>query len=216
MQPIRPMSRRDYVRIATASLLSTSNLMGQGPTARQNSSKIHFAQLGKPVRLTESGGDTWIAAWADDGDLYVTSDDTSGFRHACGSNLAINRVTGAMPPELHGETVNCMEEYGGGSETRKEDGGMWKACGVTCGDRVLYMAVSRQLTSPTEPNRTWEGRYAPYPIQETWDSSIVKSVDHGKTWSPMPRSGRAMFPGRMFSTLSSCNMGKMGRAIGMR
>lgn len=205
------MTRRDCLRMAAASSLAFGKSVAQVESGRPTSSKIRFAHLGKPVQLAGSGGDTWIAAWADDGELYVTSDDTSGFRNACNSNLAINRVTGAMPPNLHGETVNCMKEYGGGSETRKEDGGMWKACGITCVDGVLYMAVSRQLTSPTEPNRTWEGRYAPYPIQETWDSSIVKSADHGKTWSSMPQLGHSMFPGRTFSTPFFVQYGKDGQ-----
>jgi hypothetical protein len=164
---------------------------------------IRSARLGAPIRLAGSGGDTWIAAWADDDNLYVTSDDSSGFNNACGksaSNLAVNRVDGTMPPQLRGETVNCMKEYGRGSETKQEDGGMWKACGITCVDGVLYMGVSRQLTCPTEPNFTWEGRYSPFPIQETWDSSIISSSDHGKTWSPMPEIGHPMFPGRTFST----------------
>lgn len=164
---------------------------------------IRSARLGTPIRLAGGGGDTWIAAWADDDNLYVTSDDTGGFNNACGksaSNLAVNRVTGIMPPQLRGETVNCMKEYGRGSETKQEDGGMWKACGITCVDGVLYMGVSRQLTCPTEPNFTWEGRYSPFPIQETWDSSIISSSDHGKTWSSMPEIGHSMFPGRTFST----------------
>jgi len=152
------MTRRDL-------LLTTAFAASVEPrTTSRESAKplIRSARLGTPIRLAGGGGDTWIAAWADDDNLYVTSDDTSGFDKACGksaSNLAVNRVSGSMPPQLRGETVNCMKEYGRGSETKKEDGGMWKACGITCVDGVLYMGVSRQLTCPTEPNFTWEGRY---------------------------------------------------------
>jgi len=135
-----------------------------GTTSDQSTKPlIRSARLGAPTKLAGSGGDTWIAAWADDDTLYVTSDDTSGFDNACGksaSNLAVNRVSGSMPPQLRGETVNCMKEYGLGSETKREDGGMWKACGITCVDGILYMGVSRQLTCPTEPNFTWGGAIA--------------------------------------------------------
>ena len=173
---------------------------------------IRSALLGKAVKLPGSGGDTWVAAWADDDELYVSSDDTAGFNDACSSNLAINRITGVTPPQLHGKTVNCMTEYGTGSETRREDGAMWKACGITCVDGVLYLAVSRHLTCPTEPNNTWEGRYAPFPIQETWDASIIKSTDRGLTWSPAPKLGQAMFPGRSFSTPFFVQYGRNGSA----
>jgi hypothetical protein len=168
-------------------------------------------RLGAASRLPNSGGDLWTATWADDDNLYSASDDTSGFGGACNSNLAVNRITGSAPPDLHGVTVNCMKEYGGGSETQKEDGGMWKACGLTCVDGVLYLSVSRQLTCPTEPNGTWEGRSSPFPIQETWDASIVKSTDHGRTWSLAPKLRQAMFPGRSFSTPFFVQYGKNGQ-----
>jgi hypothetical protein len=85
---------------------------------------------------------------------------------------------------------------------------MWKACGITCVDGVLYMGVSRQLTCPTEPKLTWQGRYSPFPIQETWDSSIISSPDHGRTWSSAPELGHSMFPGRTFSTPFFVQYGK--------
>lgn len=175
--------------------------------------RIRAAHLGEPVQRVKSSGDLWTATWADDGDLYVASDDTSAFDGACSSNLAVSRLAGDRPPDLRGVTVNCMKEYGGGSETRREDGGMWKACGLTCINGVLYMAVSRQLTCPTEPDGKWEGRWSPFWIQETWDASIIKSTDHGKTWSAMPRLGHAMFPGRTFSTPFFVQYGRDGQGV---
>jgi hypothetical protein len=205
------MTRRDLLLTAAAATTELSF----GRSSHVNAKPlIRSARLGTPIRLAGSGGDTWIAAWADDDFLYVTSDDTSGLDNACGktgSNLAVNRISGAMPPHLRGETVNCMKEYGRGSETNRKDGGMWKACGIACVDGVLYMGVSRQLTCPTEPNLTWEGRYSPFPIQETWDSSIISSSDHGKTWSSMPQLGHAMFPGRAFSTPFFVQYGRDGK-----
>ena len=126
------MTRRDL--LLTTAYAANVGLSG---TTSLGSAKplIRSARLGKPIKLAGSAGDTWIAAWADDDSLYVTSDDTSGFQTACGksaSNLAVNRISGPTISQLRGETVNCMREYGSGSETRKEDGGMWKACGITC------------------------------------------------------------------------------------
>jgi len=203
-------TRRDFLLAAgeaAGALALPAFSLSQAASPR---SRILSAHLGEPVQCPNSGGDLWTATWADDGELYVASDDTTAFDGACSSNLAVNRLTGEAPPNLRGATVNCMKEYGGGSESRREDGGMWKACGLTCVDGVLYMSVSRHLTCPTEPNRTWEGYYSPFWIQETWDASIVKSDDHGRTWSRMPELGRAMFPGRAFSTPFFVQYGKDG------
>jgi len=205
------LTRRHFLAVAGAGAAGLG--LAGGPTSKgaQGKTRVLKVHLGKATRCPESGGDLWTATWADDDNLYVASDDTSGFNGACGSNLAVNRISGRMPPDLHGVTINCMKEFGGGSETRVEDGGMWKACGLTCVDGVLYMSVSRHLTAPTEPNGAWEGRSSPFWIQETWDASIIKSTDHGKTWSAIPQLGHAMFPGRVFSTPFFVQYGKDGQ-----
>jgi len=205
------LTRRAF--LSAAGMGTTALTMVASAQAKAGSPKmrIRAAHLGEPVQCPKSSGDLWTATWADEGDLYVASDDTSAFDGACSSNLAISRVMGDVPADLHGITINCMKEYGGGSETRREDGGMWKACGLTCVDGVLYMSVSRHLTCPTEPNGKWEGRWSPFWIQETWDSSIIKSADHGKTWSPTPQLGHATFPGRAFSTPFFVQYGKDGQ-----
>jgi len=194
------ISRRDLIKaagVAAGALAFPSLTAPRTPSLRN---QIVGARLGEPIQCPSSAGDLWTATWADDGDLYAASDDTTAFGAACDSNLAFSRLVGETPAELQGTTVNCMAEYGKGSENRREDGGMWKAVGLTSIDGVLYMSASRHLTCPTEPDRTWEGRYSPFWIQETWDASIIKSSDHGKSWSHMPELDHAMFPGRSFST----------------
>jgi len=211
-------TRRDFLcavgAAGTGVALRTLVGSAQANTPKPNSGIIK-ASLGDAILVPDSVGDTWSAAWADDDELYASSDDTTGFNGACQSNLAISRLTGDAPAALRGATVNCMKEFGGESEIRREDGGMWKACRLTCVDGVLYMAVSRHLVCPTEPAPVptgyWEGRYSPFWIQEAWDASIIKSSDHGKTWSAGPRLGHAMFPGRGFSTPFFVQYGKDGR-----
>lgn len=152
---------------------------------------IRGARLSDPICYRKSFGDVWATTWAADGDLYVVSDDTRGFDDACGpqgSNLAISRISG-QAPNLHGETINTMREYGHHGQFLDDDG-MWKANGLTCIDGVLYLSISRH-SHPRRP---------PFFIQQTWDASIIKSEDMGKTWSAMPRLGGAMFPGPTFST----------------
>jgi hypothetical protein len=42
----------------------------------------------KPIVLANSHGDTWVAAWAADGNVYTPSNDTEGFNKRPGGNLA--------------------------------------------------------------------------------------------------------------------------------
>jgi hypothetical protein len=159
------------------------------------------ARFGEPVRYPKSHGDLWTATWADDGAVYAAADDARGFEDSCNSNLSIHRMVGEMPPSLQAETVNPMSEYGTIGERLAIDNGMWKACGLACVEGVLYLSVSRH----TYP---WDA----FAIQRAWDASIVKSVDHGKTWSRMPDLGRAMFPGYTFSTPFFVQYGQDGKA----
>ena len=162
--------------------------------------RITSCRLGEPICCPDSMGDLWATAWGDDDVLYCVSDDTSGFNSSCKSNLAINKLIGE-PPDLTGETINPMSEYGTLGETR-QDGGMWKACGIACIEGALLISVSRHVGGGLTTS--------PYPIQEAWDSSIVTSRDKARTWSRMPSIGESMFPGRTFATPSFVSYGKDG------
>ncbi len=161
---------------------------------------ITRARLGEPIRHpAEVFGDTWSATWADDGVVYASADDTRGFGGVCSSNLAVNRIDG-FPPGITGVTVNPMFAYGEMCELGS-DRAHWKACGLTCIDGVLYLSVSRHVYMT-----------APFWIQWTWDASIVRSDDHGQTWSPAPAFGASMFPGRTFSAPVFVEYGQNGAA----
>lgn len=140
-----------------------------------------------PVWYPKSLGDTWSATWADDDDIYVVGDDTQGIAGSCNSNLAIFKVSGS-PPEHVITTINPMSEYGKMNE--KENLDTWKGAGLVCVDGVLYMGVGQHSGAMDYPDN----------IQQAFDGSIVKSSDHGITWSPKPAAGKAMWPGPRFAT----------------
>lgn len=167
--------------------------------------RIVGAMLGEATRLGNSYGDVWSTTWADDDALYSVSDDTKGFDEVCNSNLAVHRIVGDTPPDLQGTTVNCMTEYGEIAELF-EDAASWKANGLTCVDGVLYVSVSRHWYW----HRPFVQPFHIQQIQETADASIVKSEDHGQTWSPVPELGKAMFPGHAFSTPFFVQYGRDG------
>ena len=197
-------NRREFLQ---AGCLGALALNLGAMTAFPDSSELPIisARLGEPTPYEDSFGDVWSTTWADDDDLYSVSDDTRGFKNACDSNLAINRISGEMPPDLEGTTINPMSEYGPMVGISPLDGGNWKGGGITCVGGVLYLAVCRNdgayVRDPRGPD---------YWIQEAWDASIIKSVDHGKSWSPAPKIGHAMFPGRNFCYPCFVEYGKNG------
>jgi hypothetical protein len=179
-------------------LLSLDLVTPKGPEIR-----ITSATIGEPVRIEPEGnGDVWTTTWADDGDLYSVADDTHGFGHECNSNLAVFRLQGDDPTTVRGEVVNCMREYGAATELG-EDGACWKANGLICVDSVLYLTVSRH---------TYHAK--PFWVQHAWDASIVKSDDYGRTWTPAPAYGAAMFPGRAFGAPFFVQYGRDGGGDG--
>jgi hypothetical protein len=124
-----------------------------------------------------NGGDTWYNTWADDGNIYATSDDTSGYSDNCpnGSNLAVNELTGTNPSNLANPYTNCMTSYGGAADKGDYgDGATWKTEGIISVGNTLYLVVTRQKDV---------GNDYPYGYQVSTDASIVSSADDGQEWS---------------------------------
>ncbi len=160
------------------------------------------AAFGNPVTYGDVIGDSWTPTWADDDNLYCSADDTLGSKGTpINSNLAVYRITG-QPPDIRVEVVNPMPQFGKYTQVDPEDGACWKASGITCVAGVLYLAASR--------NR-YMNQTGAFNIQQVWDASIIKSTDHGKTWSSAPQLGQAMFPGHTFSNLTFVQYGKDGQ-----
>jgi hypothetical protein len=198
------LARRTFLKYGSLSVIGLAvardffavPAVASSPQQSEKKKRILSAQIGNAIRVPDCSGDVWTTTWADDDNLYSVTDDTTGFNKACDSNLAVHRISGGPPPNVAGVTVNPMKEFGKAGEL-KEDGASWKASGLICVNGVLYLAVSRHRydgvgdMSADSEHHFW--------IQETWDASILKSFDHGTTWTPAPKLGHSMFPGRVFS-----------------
>jgi hypothetical protein len=88
-----------------------------------------------------------------------------------------------------------MKQYG-----RAGAGGWWKGAGLTCIDGVLYLGIYSQ-SNPRKDSATKVSFNADH-------SSIVKSVDHGTTWTPTATREKPMFPGKEFPTPFFVQYGK--------
>ena len=181
---------------ATPGKRQAANLDAKHWAGYPKSEKIRSIRwIGSPIRTLRSHGDLWLCTWADDDDLYSIADDTLGVDRVCNSNLAIHKVKGT-PPDHKVITINPMTEYG---RFQEHDGlDTWKGNGLVCIEGVLYLAVSQHSGAMDFPDN----------VQRTYDATIVKSTDYGKTWSKKPEVGKAMFPGTRFSTPFFVQYGK--------
>ncbi|HEY2471518.1 MAG TPA: hypothetical protein VGI45_27260 [Terracidiphilus sp.] len=170
---------------------------------QSQSAAVGSIQVNPLDRYAQSQGDTWITAWADDGNIYSVSDDTSGFELKGPSrNLMVHRLSGDNPRHLQAVTVNRMDEYGKETEpmsalgygpSAARDGRAWKADGITAIDGALYVFVSKH-------DYPWRNRNLKDNRQTAADSSIIKSTDHGLSWTRTAKENYfdPMFPGRRF------------------
>ncbi|MES2222983.1 MAG: hypothetical protein V4587_18680 [Acidobacteriota bacterium] len=189
----------------SASLKLQSSVLNPVAFATQSGPPLRAVTVEAPIPVAESEGDTWTPTWADNERLYSPSNDTTGFRSAPKANIAFNRIDGIDPHHLSGKTINPMSSYGREAE-RGPDGCTWKSSGCACIDGVLYWVVAR--------HRYGQESGDPHRRQTANNASIIKSLDHGRTWT---RSAEAnyhapMFPGRRFATPYFVQFGGNGAA----
>lgn len=189
--------------LSTALKLQSSS-WNPAPVLDRNSPQLRAVGVETPIPVPDSEGDTWAPTWADNGRLYSPSNDTTGFHSAPKANIAFNRIDGDDPLHLGGKTVNPMQQYGKESE-RGPDGCTWKSSGCACIDGILYWVVAR--------HRYGEESGDPHRRQTAQNASIIKSTDHGRTWTRSAHLNyhAPMFPGRRFATPYFIEFGRNGR-----
>ena len=90
-------------------------------------------------QISNSVGDEWAPAWADDGNLYTGNDDGSSFGGIPGRSLAFGKLAGDDFHQLKGSTVSDMGDYG--QEPQRPDQGNWKTMNSYCVDGVLRICL---------------------------------------------------------------------------
>jgi len=167
---------RAWVRCFLCVLIASAIVLALIPLSHARAA-VTSGNLGAVTRYPQANGDTWYNTWSNDGDIYALSDDAKGFNGGCSSALTINELTGDDPTTLTSPYINCMSSYGGVDDIQgNADGRVWKASGIISVDGVLYATVERQ-------NENSALNSYPNGYQPSGDTSIIKSTDHGHTWS---------------------------------
>ena len=166
--------------------------------APNDSTPIVDVELGAPAYL-DYGGDSWDPTWAEDDDLYAAVNDGSGFG-TLKRNIAFNRISGGDPLALTGQLQSVMDDYGAINAPLAADGRNWKSGGSIAIDGMLYMSIGMDRYV----DAGYGGR------QTRINSSIIKSNDHGRSWSrPMHENrDQPMFAGMRFATPFFIHFGK--------
>ena len=168
------------------------------------SEPIIGASFGPESGNKSTYGDLWPPTWADDGSIYSVQCD-SNLPDGSTANLALNRLDGDDPLNLTYTLINNMQEYGKRGEAFGFPKGTWKAAGIISIDDTIYISICRVTFSGMDRKT---GRI------ETVDASIIKSTDHGKTWTRTAAENLSnpMFPGRRFSNPVFIQYGKNASA----
>jgi hypothetical protein len=151
---------------------------------------IRSVALGGVYGFGDSTGDEWSPTWADDGMLYSANNDGHGFSATSPNRcIAFSKLAGKNPYHLTGIPVNQMIAAGMnyGDKVDPKDGASWKTMNAYCADGVLYMFVTRCWY--------WWDSGDPRGRHIFANSSIIKSLDHGVTWT---RSEKENFDSPMF------------------
>jgi hypothetical protein len=143
-------------------------------------------------QIASSHGDEWAPTWADDGNLYSGNDDGNSFGGISDRSVAFGRIAGDDPFHLVGTTVSDMAGYG--ATGLATDHANWKTMNSYCVDGILYMFVTRCLY----PEQSGD----PIHRHVFKNSSIIKSTDHGMTWTRSSEESfnAPMFPGTRFGS----------------
>lgn len=179
----------------------------QDDPAAENHTEITnvFLDLHRVRKWDDSMGDTWDPFWADDDALYAFNCDGRGFG-AHSMNLAVNRLAGDAPDAILGSQVNEMTDYGKANQ-KEADNATWKTCGQECIDGVFYAFVSRNVYGSDS--------HDPLLRQLAINSSLIKSMDRGRTWTRTARENyeKPMWPGNRFGAPFFVHYGRNGGQV---
>jgi Alpha-L-arabinofuranosidase B, catalytic/Domain of unknown function (DUF4185) len=144
-------------------------------TAEPSSTPITGFSIGDFTPYNANGhqmdGDTFYNCISNDSSTYLTLDDSNGFGLAMpgGSNQMLGKLVGESP--AFGGNVNFLSSYGSAGGYAGSDSLGAKASGLYCLGGNIYMITERV------------GPYAGNGAVQHLSAQIIKSPDHGQSWS---------------------------------
>ncbi|WP_156251256.1 DUF4185 domain-containing protein [Pseudactinotalea terrae] len=205
------MTTRSRARTAAAPLAAAALALGactsESPTGEPPPADPHaptsttFATIDIPYHssvATDSDGDLWPAAWADDGYLYTANGDGRGFSTAAFADIVVNRVDGTPEEGLTGMRLASGAAvaplWSDPAEYNRKPTGMVAVDGDGDGRDELYLAVQDLRMKP-----------AALAFNDAPAATIVRSDDYGRTWT---WADEPMFSDYVFTTVMFLDLGQ--------
>ncbi|QOR69281.1 DUF4185 domain-containing protein [Ruania alkalisoli] len=178
--------------------------------APEESHAFAVASIAEAATVTsDSDGDLWPTAWADDGALYSACGDGVGVDDGSGTasfgDIVVCRIdgdpaTGVVIRRLAAER-DVSPVWTDPSRYNSKPTGMVAVDGNADGRDELYLAV-QDLRAGTGPDT----------FNEAPAAGIVRSDDYGRTWHLGPSGPAPMFTGR-FTTVMFLDFGQSARHV---
>jgi len=215
--PTRPGARRTVACTAVAATLlalaactSSSEPAMPPPQDPHAPTSTFFATVDVPAHSTvrtDSDGDLWPSAWADDGALYTANGDGRGFSTtAPWADIVVNRVEGTPETGLTGERLAAghlvAPIWTDAHQYNRKPTGMVAVDGDGDGRDELYLAVQDLRKPPSQ-----------HAFNDAPAATIVRSDDYGRTWT-WPEDG-PMFDDYVFTTVMFLDLGQSNGLAGV-
>lgn len=147
---------------------------------------------------SDSDGDLWPSAWADDGHLYAANGDGAGFSDAAFGDIVVSRVEGSPREGVTGERLAAERAvspvWGDPALYNCKPTSMLAVDGNSDGRDELYLAVQDLPYGD-----------APGAFDHVPSASIVRSEDYGRTWIA---TAQPMFTDHVFTTIMFLDFGQ--------
>jgi len=163
------------VQSRTASGSAGSEILNVMTAAEPNTTPITGLSIGGFTAYNANGhqmdGDTFYNCISNDGAVYLSLDDSNGFGLGLpgGSNQMLGKLISESP--VFGTDVNFLSSYGVASGPAGSDNLGAKASGLYCHGGNIYMITERV------------GPYGENGAVQHLSAQIIKSADHGQSWS---------------------------------
>lgn len=145
---------------------------------------------------TDSDGDLWPSAWANDDAIYSANGDGKGFDlGAEWQDIVVNRILGDPSSAITGARLAAADQVG--QVWNDPDLYNRKPTGMVAVGDDLYLAVQDLRKNPPE-----------MAFNDVPSATILKSVDHGATWTW--DTSAPMFDDYNFTTIFFLDYGKGG------
>lgn len=150
-------------------------------TAIPSSTPLISVTWGTPTKPVDgqNNGDTYYNCLSNDNITYVAADDTTILfgTTSINANMSFNKFTSESP--LTGTLINGLQNFGGFASCNGDDTRSPKIGGMYCDNGIIYVAYGRQYNSACTgyPTGGTNG------IFTQTAGSILKSIDHGVSWS---------------------------------